>query len=82
MSYEVSPVEEKDFPVVTNRTSKYTIVLNRFINSQFERGKINCSDITAEPSAIQTALRKIAKKLSKDMDIVVNEKKEVFIKKL
>lgn len=82
MSYEVQPVEEKDFPIVTNRTSKYTVVINRFINSQLERGKINCSDITAESSAIQTALRKIAKKLSKDLDIVVNEQKEVFIRKL
>lgn len=82
MPHEVQPVEEKDFPIVTNRTSKYTVVINRFINSQLERGKINCSDVSATSQAIQTALRKIAKKLSKDLDIVVNEQKEVFIRKL
>jgi len=80
--YEVKGIDEKDFPIVTVRTSKYKVILNRFIESQLERGKVNASDIRTDAKVIQTALRKLAKKMGKDFEIVVNEDKEVFIRKL
>lgn len=82
MSYEIEAIEEKDYPVVKTRTSKYTVIINRFLGSQLERGKINCADIPTDAKQIQTALRRIVKKMGKDIEIVVNDKKEVFMKKL
>jgi len=82
MVYEVIAIEEKDFPVVTVRTSKYKVILNRFLESQLERGRIDAKDIKTSHKTIQTALRKLAKKQNKDLEIVVDENKVVFIKKL
>jgi len=82
MTYEIKPVEDKEFPIVPTRSSKYAIILARFISSQLERGKVNCADIKTNPKAIQTSLRKQAKKLGMELEIVVNEDKEVFIKKI
>ena len=86
MSYEVKAVEQKDFPISTIRSSKYTVIMNRFIDSQLERASIDVSDITkgigiSEDKKIQTALRKLADKKSLEVEIIV-QNKIVFIRKL
>jgi hypothetical protein len=80
MSFEFKDVSEKDFPIVAVRNSVYKNVINDFIETQLQRGTVDLSGIAKPVKVIQTSLRRNAK--GRNIEIVVNESKIAFFKKL
>lgn len=71
----------EDFPKVT-RTSAYKKILKDFLASQLQRAEADGSDLQGKPTTIRSALKRTAKKMNLDLDIVVDENKKISIRKV